>query len=359
MYDSSSSNYQNFLDPDQFNTQFGVPATTTQAALSWLSGAGLTVTNVDGAQNYLVASGTAAQVSAAFGTALNNYSWNGHAFYANAVAPSVPAAVAVAAVVGLNDFAQFIVVWIAPWMGVYLVDAAIRKGCYDQLAPFALRDDLSRRGRGTNWNAVLAQIVGMVADAKYFSLTENQKAAAYFPISQKTTTHTSFIVRMQPGSPDLATLDLLSQGRLVVQPTVSWHRAEYDALGVPFDARGALLDEHLAAWSILWRDSPASFEGTHHSFHDVFLEPKPFRPEGPTLWFGGSSLHERLLRRIVTYGRGFNPLGRPAPAYRAACGPARCNPTTGTAAATGLCGRRGIRLPPVLPLPAAPAARGR
>ena len=47
---------------------------------------------------------------------------------------------------------------------------------------------------------------------------------------------------------DLATLDLLSEGRLVVQPTVSWHRAEYDALGVPFGSRGALLDEHLAAW---------------------------------------------------------------------------------------------------------------
>jgi probable F420-dependent oxidoreductase len=113
---------------------------------------------------------------------------------------------------------------------------------------------------------------------------------------------------------DLATLDLLSQGRLVVQPTVSWHRAEYDALGVPFAARGALLDEHLAAWGTLWRATPASFEGTYHPFHDVFLEPKPFRVEGPTLWFGGSSLHERLLRRIVAYGSGFNPLGRPAPA---------------------------------------------
>jgi len=112
---------------------------------------------------------------------------------------------------------------------------------------------------------------------------------------------------------DLATLDLLSEGRLVVQPTVSWSRAEYDALGVPFSSRGALLDEHLATWKVLWSDTPASFEGTHYRFHDVFLEPKPFRAEGPTLWFGGSSLHERLLRRIVTYGRGFNPLGRPAP----------------------------------------------
>lgn len=46
----------------------------------------------------------------------------------------------------------------------------------------------------------------------------------------------------------LAALDLLSEGRLVVQPTVSWHTDEYDALGVPFRQRGALLDEHLAIW---------------------------------------------------------------------------------------------------------------
>ena len=112
---------------------------------------------------------------------------------------------------------------------------------------------------------------------------------------------------------ELATLDLLSEGRLVVQPTVSWHRSEYDALGVPFGSRGALLDEHLAAWAVSWRDTPASFEGTHYRFHDVYLEPKPFRPAGPVLWFGGSSLHDPLIRRIVKYGHGFNPLGRPKP----------------------------------------------
>jgi len=110
----------------------------------------------------------------------------------------------------------------------------------------------------------------------------------------------------------LATLDLLSRGRLVVQPTVSWHRAEFDALGVPFERRGELLDEHLAAWSELWRGSPASFSGEHYRFEDVWLEPKPFRPEGPRLWFGGETLHPRLLRRLVRYGSGFNPLGRPS-----------------------------------------------
>jgi probable F420-dependent oxidoreductase len=108
----------------------------------------------------------------------------------------------------------------------------------------------------------------------------------------------------------IATLDLLSEGRLVVQPTVSWHRPEYEALGVPFEHRGDLLDEHLEAWRVLWRDAPASFEGRHHRFTDVWLEPKPLGPDGPPLWFGGRTLHERLLRRLVRYGSGFNPLGR-------------------------------------------------
>jgi hypothetical protein len=44
------------------------------------------------------------------------------------------------------------------------------------------------------------------------------------------------------------------------------------------------------------------------------LEPGPWRQGGPLLWFGGSSVHERLIRRLVRYGHGFNPLGRPSDA---------------------------------------------
>jgi probable F420-dependent oxidoreductase len=110
---------------------------------------------------------------------------------------------------------------------------------------------------------------------------------------------------------ELATLDLLSEGRLVVQPTVSWHREEYEALGVPFESRGEILDEHLAAWRALWLDTPASFEGRHVRFSDVYFEPKPYRVDGPRLWFGGGSLHPRLLRRLVAHGHGFHPLGAP------------------------------------------------
>jgi probable F420-dependent oxidoreductase len=111
---------------------------------------------------------------------------------------------------------------------------------------------------------------------------------------------------------ELGTLDILSEGRLVVQPTVSWHRDEYAALGVPFERRGRLLDEHLAAWEAVWASSPASFEGEHYAFENVYLEPKAWRPDGPRLWLGGESVHPRLLRRIVRYAHGFHPLGRPS-----------------------------------------------
>ncbi|HZS24622.1 MAG TPA: S53 family peptidase [Gaiellaceae bacterium] len=104
LYDPSSANYQNFLDPDTFNSEFGVPAATTQAAQSWLTGAGLTVTRVDTATDYLLATGTAAQVEAAFGTPLNTYTANGRTFYANTLAPTVPASLGIADVLGLNSY---------------------------------------------------------------------------------------------------------------------------------------------------------------------------------------------------------------------------------------------------------------
>jgi alkanesulfonate monooxygenase SsuD/methylene tetrahydromethanopterin reductase-like flavin-dependent oxidoreductase (luciferase family) len=113
---------------------------------------------------------------------------------------------------------------------------------------------------------------------------------------------------------DLATLDRLSQGRLVVLPTVSWHRDEYEALGVPFGRRGDILDEQLEIWSRAWAGSPVAFGGRHYRFGEVWLEPQPFRPGGPPLWFGGSSVHPRLIGRLVRYGSGFNPLGQPGDA---------------------------------------------
>jgi probable F420-dependent oxidoreductase len=112
----------------------------------------------------------------------------------------------------------------------------------------------------------------------------------------------------------LATLDLLAGGRLVFQPTVSWAEEEYEALGVPFGKRGAILDEQLGAMRAAWTQRPAAFEGAFFRFADVYCEPKPFHASGPRMWFGGQSTHPALLRRIVRYGSGFHPFGSPTDA---------------------------------------------
>jgi alkanesulfonate monooxygenase SsuD/methylene tetrahydromethanopterin reductase-like flavin-dependent oxidoreductase (luciferase family) len=108
---------------------------------------------------------------------------------------------------------------------------------------------------------------------------------------------------------ELGTLALLSDGRLVVLPTVSWSRDEYAALGVPFAERGAILDEQLEVLSKAWGPFPISHEGRYFSFDDVWLETGAYRPDGPRMWFGGQGMHPPLVRRLARYGHGLNPFG--------------------------------------------------
>ena len=112
----------------------------------------------------------------------------------------------------------------------------------------------------------------------------------------------------------LGSLDLLLQGRLVVQPTVSWADEEYTALGVPFHERGAILDEQLDAMRAAWTEAPAHHAGPRFPFGPVWCEPRPARP--PAMWFGGEQLADVHLRRLVTHGHGFHPFGSPTPAER-------------------------------------------
>ena len=108
---------------------------------------------------------------------------------------------------------------------------------------------------------------------------------------------------------ELGTLDLLSGGRLVVLPTVSWSRDEYDALGIPFGERGRILDEQLEVLAKSWGPYPISHDGPRFPFAEVWLEPGAATPDGPPLWFGGQGMHPPLARRLARYGRGLNPFG--------------------------------------------------
>jgi probable F420-dependent oxidoreductase len=112
---------------------------------------------------------------------------------------------------------------------------------------------------------------------------------------------------------ELGTLDLISEGRLVVQPSVSWSRDEYTAMGVSFTERGRILDEQLAVMDLVFRKSPASHHGRYFDFDDIYLEPKAHRPDGPRMWFGGQTAHRAVVQRLARYGHGFHPLGVPTP----------------------------------------------
>jgi probable F420-dependent oxidoreductase len=172
-----------------------------------------------------------------------------------------------------------------------------------------------------------AGAAGVMANPREYALPGNQDPATPWPSSVVLLSAIAAVterIRLVAGAViaplrhplllarELGSLDLVSGGRLVVQPTVSWLEEEYAALGVPFRSRGDLLDEHLRAWAVLWRDTPASHPGPYYPFRDVYFEPKAFRPGGPALWLGGAGLHRRMLERIVRYGDGFNPLGRPS-----------------------------------------------
>jgi probable F420-dependent oxidoreductase len=104
-----------------------------------------------------------------------------------------------------------------------------------------------------------------------------------------------------------ATLDQLSGGRLDLGVGTGWQREEYDAEGISFEQRGQLLTDSIAACKVLWRDTPAHFDGPTLSFRDIYCEPKPVQSGGVPLWIAGT-LHARNLERIVQHGDAWIPI---------------------------------------------------
>ena len=100
-----------------------------------------------------------------------------------------------------------------------------------------------------------------------------------------------------------ATLDALSGGRLTLGVGVGWSREEFDALGVPFERRGARTKEYLEAIRTLWRDDVASFDGEFVHFDAVRVNPKPVRDRRIPIVVGGNS--DAALRRVATWGDGW------------------------------------------------------
>ncbi len=101
---------------------------------------------------------------------------------------------------------------------------------------------------------------------------------------------------------EVATLDVLSGGRVELGIGVGWLEEEFEAIGVPFARRGARTDEMLEAMAALWADDHATYDGEFVSFSDVGSNPKPVGGSVPIV-VGGSS--KAAARRAARYGTGF------------------------------------------------------
>lgn len=104
----------------------------------------------------------------------------------------------------------------------------------------------------------------------------------------------------------LATIDVLSGGRLTVGAGTGWLAEEFAVLGVPFADRAARTEEYLRVFKEVWTNPRPRFDGTFVKFADIAVEPKPVQTPHPPIWIGGRG--SRVLRRVAELGDGWQPM---------------------------------------------------
>jgi probable F420-dependent oxidoreductase len=106
----------------------------------------------------------------------------------------------------------------------------------------------------------------------------------------------------------LATIDVLSGGRVTVGCGAGWMAEEFAAIGAPpFKERGKVTDEYLAIFKTLWTQDDPRYSGAYASFANISFLPKPLQQPHPPLWIGGES--PAALRRAARLGDAWYPIG--------------------------------------------------
>src|SRR5207245_11218514 len=98
----------------------------------------------------------------------------------------------------------------------------------------------------------------------------------------------------------LATIDALSNGRLICGVGVGWWKEELEILGAPFHKRGRQADEAIRVLKELWTNDKPTFSGEFFRFSDVGFAPKPVQKPHPPIWFGSDS--PGAFRRVLDPG---------------------------------------------------------
>jgi probable F420-dependent oxidoreductase len=105
----------------------------------------------------------------------------------------------------------------------------------------------------------------------------------------------------------VATIDVLSAGRIDLGVGSGWSRVEFRALGVEhlFEHRGKVSDECLEVLQLCWRGGDISYDGDHFAFRHVSFEPRCAQEPHPPIWVGGQS--RAALRRAARFGDVWHP----------------------------------------------------
>ncbi|MEC7924609.1 MAG: TIGR03619 family F420-dependent LLM class oxidoreductase [Actinomycetota bacterium] len=106
----------------------------------------------------------------------------------------------------------------------------------------------------------------------------------------------------------VATLDVLSGGRVDLGVGVGWQREEYEACGLDFASRGRQLDHTLEVCQLLWSEQVADYASPELSFASIHAMPKPVQKSGVPVWISGT-VNKRSMARLATFGSGWIPWG--------------------------------------------------
>ena len=105
----------------------------------------------------------------------------------------------------------------------------------------------------------------------------------------------------------LATLDVMSRGRVTIGLGIGWQKEEYDASGVPWEGRYTRFDEQIAVCKLLWNEAPASFQGETVTLDRIHQWPRPVQRPSIPIWLGIAPT-PRNIERIAEYGDGWIPM---------------------------------------------------
>jgi probable F420-dependent oxidoreductase len=211
--------------------------------------------------------------------------------------------------------------------GGYRVALALKLNIYghDEDTPFSAFVDLAVRAERAGFDGVYVVDHLFLPPERYVGYTWSDPGRPYFldawttlaalaqatrrvrlgpQVSPITFRHPSLLARMG------ATLDRISDGRLVLQLGTGWHREEHVAFGLPWEdaisRRADALAEAVDVIRGLWTSpTPFSFDGGHYRLVDAPFWPKPVQRPAPPIWFGGASPRSRRL--VAARGDGWSP----------------------------------------------------